>query len=251
MKKQNKILSIVLSVFSLAICCSCTTSGYNGEGWVDRRTSATYTYNGKEWETHTVQFNGETYMKMPAHTEISQFIISCPFDEYNGKAGQDHLYTSTKDEGKNFLSSPYGVKGETPPKNFVDGYVKVGYQFPNIYEVEITAAYLWTESLDGGEIVTVEESVVTFDTPVLLVDIIDTENVVRAFDRRSAVYAVFDIKGQTCLRLGGFAVCEKDGALYLRLHAWEEKYYKIKDVYQDVFNDLLTQLQQSAEETSA
>jgi hypothetical protein len=119
--------------------------------------------------------------------------------------------------------------------------VKVGYQFPNIYEVEITSAYLWTESLDGGEIVTVEESVSTFETPILLTDIIDTENVVTAFDSRKAVYAVFDIKEQPCLRLGGFAVCEKDGALYLRLHAWEEKYYKIKDAYQQMYQDVLNQ----------
>ena len=66
MKRMDKIIASVLSVFSLAICCGCTT-GYDYK-WVNRRTNATYTYNGEEFRTHTIQYNGSAYMKMPQMT---------------------------------------------------------------------------------------------------------------------------------------------------------------------------------------
>ena len=238
MKRVNKIIASVLSVLSLAICfCGCTTSG--GKKWVDRRTYTTYTYNGQEFRTHTIEYNGATYMKMPLMTEIDQFTIICPFDEYNGDDGHSyHMYTSSKDAEKNFLCSQYGLAGkENPPKDFSKGYVKVGYQFPNIYEVEISTASVITEKVNVTLIKSEKKEIARFATPALLSDIIDKENIVTDFDSRKNAYAIFNLTDNECLQLGEFAICEKDGALYLRLHAWEEKYYKIKDAYQAIYQE--------------
>ena len=240
MKRANKVIASVLSVLSLAICCDCTTSNENNKR-VDRRTYTTYTYNGQEFRTHTIQYNGAAYMKMPLMTEISQFIISCPFDEYKGDDGHSyHIYTSSKDTEKNFLCSAYGLAGkENPPKDFSTGYVKVGYQFPNIYEVELSSASVIIEEVNVTQVKSVEEVVATFETPMLLTDIIDAENPIMDFDESTNAYAIFDIKDNVCLRLGEFAVCIKEDVLYLRLHAWEEKYYKIKDAYQSLYKAAL------------
>lgn len=210
------------------------------------------------------EFNGEIYESVNLDESHDKH-LSGRYYSWKGTGGYlDTYYRVNKEDS--VVAKPVGLKkgkigcyvGAMSPFVFVSKYdtawdmieyhlrtyAKVGVEIPLILQATFTGMEMQSNKTD-------EKINYAFDESVLLKDIIDLTTVV---EREKVTFAYascyLDVEGFPYLQSGYFDLFTADEEVYVSMRCFGNN-YRIKDAYQDVFNDLLTQLQQSAEETSA
>lgn len=275
-KYVKRLLATLLIVASLFTFCACDfidgiavliKVGFGGDFRQDYLKEYNLTEEDvlpiKEIEVDSrYEFNGEIYEVIDLDDSYDNH-LSGRYYSWKGTDGYlDTYYRVNKEDS--VVAKPVGLKkgkiglsvGAISPFVFVskydtawdmieyhlDIYAKVGVEIPLILQATFTGMEMQNNKTD-------EEINYAFEEPIFLKDIIDLTTVVER-EKVTFEYAwcYLDVEGFPYLQSGYFDLYTAGEEVYVSMNCFENN-YRIKDAYQDVFNDLLTQLKQSAEET--